>query len=250
MILAGGGIGLLVGSFVGAAAMRLPRDEGIVAGRSHCDSCKRPLSPLDLVPVLSYVFNRGRCRTCGARIDALHLIAELGGAFVGLSAMGVAATVGEGAAIAILGWQLLLLAILDGRHFWLPPRAIALLAASALLLPVLDKQAGTVAVSAILDQVAGGALGFALLAAPALLYRFVLKRDGLGSADPWLLGAIGLWVGVMNVVLTLLLAAFAGLVLALFLKLAGRQVGAESALPLGTLMGLSAYALMIASRVT
>lgn len=249
LVIAGGLWGLLIGSFIGAVSMRLPRGEGFVSGRSHCDGCQRVLGIRDLVPVLSYLFARGRCRTCNARIDPQHLVAELGGMIVGLSAMAVGSSIGEGAAMAVFGWQLLLLAILDGRHFWLPMPAVALLAATSLFVPILAALGGEDVVLVLLGQIAGGALGFALLAAPALFYRLVLKREGLGAGDPWLLGAIGLWLGAMGTVLTLLLAAFAGIVLALVLKLAGREVGAKSALPLGMLLALAAYALMVASRL-
>ena len=249
LVPAGGVLGLLIGSFIGAVSMRLPRGEGIVAGRSHCDLCGEQLRIADLVPVLSHLVARGRCRHCGGKIDSQHLIAEFGGAFVGAAAMAAGETLADGALIAIMGWQLLLLALLDARHFWLPAPAIALLGVSSALVPLEAWWSGGDVLVSLLGQLAGGGLGFALLAAPALIYRAVRGRDGMGRADPWLLGAIGLWTGAMGAVFTLLLAAFAGLVLALFLKIAGRDVDVQSALPLGTLMALAAYALMVASRV-
>lgn len=246
-MLAAGGIGLCIGSFIGAAAMRLPRGEGIVAGRSRCDACGRALTVRDLVPVVSFLLQRGRCRSCGERIDRTHFIAELGGASVGLAA----ASAGEGwaiiAATALFGWQLLLLALLDARHFWLPLRLIALLAATALMALLAD--VGGDILPALMTRIAAGALGFALLAAPALAYRALRGRDGLGAADPLLLAAIGLWLGLFGVVLTLLLAALAGLAAAVVLRLSGRSVEGQSALPLGTLMALSAFAVRVLSPI-
>lgn len=245
LILGGGGLGLLVGSFIGAAAARLPRDESVVTGRSHCDSCQRPLDVADLVPVGSFLLARGRCRTCGAPIDRQHLLAEVGGAIVGALAVASSQTLGEAAAFALFGWQVLLLVLLDARHFWLPLRLIALLGASAMVLPLLTWVRDGDWLAFGLDRIAGGAFGFALLAAPALLYRRLRGREGMGEADPWLLAAIGLWLGVKGVVFVLLLAAIAGLAAALVLRLAGKRVDGDSALPLGTLMGLSAMALIL-----
>lgn len=245
LILAGGGLGLLVGSFIGAAAARLPRDESVVTGRSHCDFCLRSLGIVDLVPVVSFVLARGRCRSCGAAIDRQHLLAEVGGAIVGALAVASGQTLGEAAAFALFGWQVLLLVLLDARQFWLPLRLVTLLGASALVLPLLIWAGDGDWLAFALERIAGGAVGFALLAAPALLYRRLRGREGLGEADPWLLAAIGLWLGIKSVVFVLLLAAIAGLAAALVLRLAGMRVDGDSALPLGTLMGLSAMALML-----
>lgn len=246
LVLAGAGIGLLVGSFIGAAAIRLPRGESVVTGRSHCDHCQRRLGMADLMPVLSFLLRRGRCRTCGAAIDPIHLMAELGGAVVG----GLAVLAGEGLVeilvSALFGWQLLALALLDARHFWLPLRFVGLLATSAALLPVTAFEEPVARL--VLSQIAGGALGFAILAAPAIAYRVLRKREGLGAADPLLLAAIGLWLGPFGVVLTLLLAAAGGLAAALVLHLFGCKVDGQSVLPLGTLMALSAYAVWIVER--
>ncbi|AKM09937.1 prepilin peptidase [Croceicoccus naphthovorans] len=238
LVLAGAGLGLLIGSFIGAAATRLPRGENVVTGRSHCDACGRTLAIRDLVPVASYLMNRGQCRSCGGAIDPAHLLAELGGAAIGGLATVSGGTISEIAIAALFGWQLLLLALIDLRHYWLPPKLIALLAVTSPLLLLLTPPSGPY----LLERLAGGALSFAMLAAPALAYRAIRKREGMGAADPWLLGAIGLWIGPMGVVSTVVIAAGSGLAAAVVLKLAGRDVGGGSALPLGSLMAASAFA--------
>lgn len=237
-ILCGAGLGLLVGSFIGAVAMRLPRDEGIVTGRSKCDGCGRVLAVRDLLPVISYLFARGRCRTCGAAIDTQHLLAEMGGALIGGTAVALGADWLGALTTAIFAWQLLLLALLDGRHFWLPLRLVVLFAAGSVLVTLNAHEWEETA----LNQIAGGALGFALLAASALGYRWLRGREGLGKADPWLLGAIGLWLGLFGVIATLLLAALAGIAAAIVLRLAGKDVDSQSALPLGLFLALAGIA--------
>lgn len=71
-------LGALIGSFGNVVAYRWPRGESVVAPRSRCPSCERTLAPIDLVPVLSWLFLRGRCRTCGARIAPRYAIVEAG----------------------------------------------------------------------------------------------------------------------------------------------------------------------------
>jgi leader peptidase (prepilin peptidase) / N-methyltransferase len=71
-----GVLGALVGSFANVVVYRWPRGESVVRPRSRCPSCERTLAPIDLVPVLSWLALRGRCRTCGARVSPRYPIVE------------------------------------------------------------------------------------------------------------------------------------------------------------------------------
>lgn len=76
-------LGAVVGSFVGVIAERVHTGQSFLTGRSRCNSCARELGPLDLVPVLSWLFSLGRCRTCNAKVPGLYAVLELslGGVF-------------------------------------------------------------------------------------------------------------------------------------------------------------------------
>ncbi|MEG2189552.1 MAG: prepilin peptidase, partial [Christensenella sp.] len=66
--------GLIIGSFLNVCICRIPVGESIVRGGSRCPSCAHALKPLELVPILSYVFLRGKCRHCGEKISAQYPI--------------------------------------------------------------------------------------------------------------------------------------------------------------------------------
>src|SRR5450759_958198 len=68
---------LMLGSFINLAADRFPRGESIVRPRSHCRSCGRVLSAVDLLPVAGYLLRRGRCATCGSRIGRTSPVVEI-----------------------------------------------------------------------------------------------------------------------------------------------------------------------------
>ncbi len=70
-------IGLVLGSFITMLSYRLPRKISIVTPRSACPSCKTTLGLLDLVPVFSWIFMKGKCRHCGVHIGARYVIIEL-----------------------------------------------------------------------------------------------------------------------------------------------------------------------------
>lgn len=251
MALALGVVGAVIGSFAGAAALRMARDEGIVWGRSRCDSCGQALALPDLIPIISFLALSGRCRTCGAPIERIQPLAEVGGAAIGVGAWVALANPVSAVLAALMGWQLLVLALSDWRSFHLPIAAIALLAASVALLLLHAAMSGLPLASLILRQLAGGALGYVLLAAPALAFRAVRKKEGMGSADPPLMGAIGLWMGPLGVCLVVLLGAALGIAAAIASGIAGPGIGAEEravdrALPLGTLLSIATIAVSFA----
>ena len=72
-----GVLGACLGSFVNCLAWRMVHGESVWKGRSHCTECNHQLSALDLVPVLSWLFLRGRCRYCGQKVSPRYVVAEL-----------------------------------------------------------------------------------------------------------------------------------------------------------------------------
>jgi leader peptidase (prepilin peptidase)/N-methyltransferase len=94
----------------------------------------------------------------------------------------------------------------------------------------------------------GAILGFLLLWLPARLYRAWRGREGLGAGDPKLLAAIGLWLGPVGVVATLLGGALIGLAAAGALAVAGRDITARTALPLGSCLALAAFAVYLSQN--
>ena len=226
--------GLIIGSFVATLVIRWPAGRSVAHGRSACDGCGRALAPHELVPVLSALVRRGRCRACGATIDPLHWRIELAcgavGALAGWAAPGVAGVAG-----AMFGWLLVALAVLDLLELWLPD-------ALTLPLTLLGLASGAAGLDpTLLDRLIGGALGFALLWAVAAGYQRVRGREGMGSGDPKLSGAIGLWLGWRLLPVVLVLAAGAGLAAVLAMRLAGRATPRDLQLPFGTCLAVAAY---------
>ena len=226
--------GAVVGSFLATVLIRWPKRESVVAGRSRCDRCGEALEARDLVPILSYAALRGRCRACAGRIDPRHLIVELAAAMVGLVAM-IAHPLPLAAITLGLGLWLLLAAMLDVEHEWLPDR---------LTLPLIPL--GLAAAWAgfgppLVERLAGAALGWAVLAAMAFAYRRLRGREGLGGGDPKLLAGIGAWVGALQLPVILLGAGLLGLAAAMLMRLRGEEIGPASRLPLGALMAVAAW---------
>ncbi|MCA1199746.1 prepilin peptidase [Sphingomonas sp. R647] len=226
-------LGAVFGSFIATVAIRWPQGRSAMQGRSACDGCGKPLAGHELVPLLSFLLQRGRCRGCGKAIHLAHPATEVAGLAIGVSA-GLVAPGWEGVAGAVFGWLLLALAALDLAAFWLPNVLTAALA----LAGVVD---GIFFAPGWIDRILGGVIGFGLLYLVAFTYRHVRKREGLGGGDPKLFGAIGLWLGASMLAPVLLGASVTGLAVALAMKLSGREIGMTSRLPLGTLLAIAAF---------
>jgi len=226
--------GAIVGSFLATLVVRLPRGEQAVTGRSRCDHCERELRPLELIPLLSRLWLRGKCPACGGRIDPVHWQVETSAAAIGALSLGLAPEA-AGLALALLGWLLLPLAWLDWRHFWLPDRLVLPLAIGGVAL------GGFFGVS-LIDRLVGGLAGWGVLTMLLLGYRRLRGREGLGQGDPKLLGAIGLWLGWMPLAPALALAATLGLAVAL-----ARGLKRADALPFGTMLAAAAWPLAVVS---
>lgn len=236
--LAGGLVGAILGSFLATLILRWPQGRGILRGRSACDSCGRTLGARDLVPLVSGMIQRGRCRTCAASIDPLHGRIEAGCALIGALALGLMPGPG-GVGWAVLGWLLLTLAVLDWRHFWLPDALTLPLAFLGLTLGLWTNDV------MLLDRIIGAMLGYGCLLAIALGYRALRGRDGLGLGDAKLLGALGAWFGWQPLPFILLAGSLLGLAAMLAM---GRAKDRVTRVPLGTFLSLAALPGWIIAR--
>lgn len=229
------GLGLIAGSFIGLVSLRLPQGQGVVLGRSRCSGCARALPPQRLVPVFSYLFAKGRCRDCGAAIPGRYPLIEAGCGVIGVWAALSQPDLLAAALTTLLGWQLILIAVVDAEHFWLPDLlTLPLLVTGLIAAAVLPN--GDLIGSLI--GVASGFLGLWLLAA---LYRLLRKRDGLGGGDPILLAAGGAWVGWAGLPSVLLWASAAGLSLVAARLLGRRAVSGQDRLPFGPFLAIGVW---------
>lgn len=235
-------LGLVFGSFIATLAIRWPEGRSATRGRSACDGCGKGLRAHELVPVASFLVQRGRCRACGARIAPLHLATELVAGAIGVAA-GLAAPSIAGACGAVFGWLLLALAAIDLAALWLPNGVTAALAVTGLLLGGL-----TGSEPLLSDRAIGGIAGFGALWLVATLYRSVRGRDGLGGGDPKMLGAIGLWLGWHALPMVVLASCLAGLAAVLVMAMLGRQVSGSIRLPFGTMLAGGGFVLWLASN--
>jgi len=228
-------LGVLVGSYLGVVADRVPRGEPTGTGRSHCDACGADLRWFELIPLFSWLVQSGRCRRCGASITLAPLLTEVvTGALFG----GIAARFGthvETAAFLVLVAALVPLSIIDLRTHRLPRQLIYV--AAAVGTPLL------VVAALVADEPqrlwwaaigAGGALAF-------FLALYLGWSGGMGDGDVRLSALLGLylgWIGPMHVPVGLFLGFLAGAVVGVIAMARGGD--RKTAVPFGPFMALGA----------
>jgi leader peptidase (prepilin peptidase) / N-methyltransferase len=232
-VLTGAVLGAIAGSFIATLTERWPAGEAIT-GRSHCSECARQLAPLDLVPILSWLLLRGRCRTCSAEIGSRAPLVEGAAAAIGALAF-LASPSLEGSAGALFGWLLLTLALLDLEHFWLPDRLTVALIVSGFLSGLVIEY------PPFADRIFGAAAGFLALELIRTLYRIVRKKEGLGGGDPKLFAGIGAWLGWQILPFALLSACLIGLITVLVSRLRGREIRGDQPVPFGALLCFGSF---------
>lgn len=230
-------LGAVAGSFLNVVVYRLPRGLSVVRPGSMCPACERPLEPAELVPLLSYLWLRGRCRGCGAAISPRYPLVELATAGLWWAA-GVRFGLGPDFwAAAALSGLVLAAALIDLGHGIIPNRLVA--GGLAAGVPIL-LWAGPA-------RLADGALGLAV-AGGLFLGISLAYPGGMGGGDVKLAAVMGWYLGWRLALLALLAGVLLGALVGLAL-LAARVCGRRDTIPFGPFMAAGAlYALFFGAE--
>ncbi len=233
--------GLAIGSFLNVCIDRLPAGESVVGGRSHCDSCKRQLRPLDLIPVLSYAVLKGRCRDCGARIPRRVVLVEV---ITGLTFAGLFVAYGPTLAFGLLAAYaaiLVVVFVIDLEHSLILNKVVYPSLVFAFVIAVLAPPAwlGDFGPYPLVSAVAGAATGFAMLFVIALV-----ARGGMGWGDVKFAAFMGAATGLPLIFVALfcgiILGGITGIVLILTRKKTRKQT-----IPFGPFLALGTMAALL-----
>lgn len=217
--------GILIGSFLNVCIYRVPENEDIVFTPSHCSTCDEKIKWYDLVPIISYVLLKGRCRNCNEKVSIQYPVIELlnGVAYMGLFwyfGLEVEFFIG-----AVLFSTLLVMSIIDFRHMIIPNGLNYFLLVVALFHLVYDREH-------IVDYIIGGVI------VSGILYSITLVTKGkMGLGDVKLMAVSGLLLGWKNIVLSLFIGSVVGSVIGIFLILIGK-IKRKQPIPFGPFLGL------------
>lgn len=220
--------GLIIGSFLNVCIYRIPMGQTVVTTPSHCYACGTSLKPLDLFPVLSYLFLRGRCRYCGAKISFRYPLVELLTAVLFVVAIYYQGFTWSGLATMVFSAMLVVVTFIDLDHQIIPDGV--LLVGGILGLPLIYLQS--------IEHLKWGVLGF-FAAGLLLLIIAVLSKGGMGGGDIKLAAVMGLYLGLKSVAVALMLAFLLGGLIGVLLLLTGIK-GRKDPVPFGPFLAIGA----------
>ena len=240
-------LGAAIGSFLNVVADRVPVGRSIVSPRSFCEACDRPLTTWDLLPIISYLWLRGKCRYCAARIPFRLTVVETVNGFLiagvylryggGLDFVIFCAAVSALVVIARIDLERGL--ILNSITY---PSIVLLLVIAPLWSelgvsrPFLGDED---VVASLLSSLVGGAGSFLFFLAIVLAYP-----RGMGMGDVKFAAMIGLLEGIPGAAVALWIAAVSGGLVAIALLVSGRK-GRKEAIPFGPFMSLGAIVVIL-----
>ncbi len=224
-------LGAVIASFLNVCIDRLPARQSIISPPSHCPFCRHRLAVKDLVPILSYLALRGRCRYCRAAIPRRILWLEIANAALFgylYSQYGASA---ELAVIASYCCLFIVIMVIDLEQGLIPNRIVYPAMIAAVIVSVFLP--GLAVVPGIKYAAIGGGIGFGL----ALLVA-VLSRGGMGFGDVKMAALMGLVIGYPMIFFTLILSAIIGGVVALVLLITKKKKRREG-IPFGPILSIA-----------
>lgn len=227
-------MGLLLGSFANVIIYRWPQGKSVVAPRSSCPKCHKKISWYDNVPVLSWLWLRGRCRSCREIISWRYPLVE-----ILMATLFLAVYYHVGAQWILLEYLwlvfgLVTVSFIDFDHYLLPDRftlsGIVVGLLGALINPERE----------FLDAFLGVLLGGGFLWAIAYFYYVFRKEEGMGGGDIKLLAWIGAVLGWKAIPFVILSSSIIGSIIGLLWSLKKQDKGLKTVIPFGPYLALGA----------
>ncbi len=233
--------GSILGSFFNVCIYRIPRNKSIISPPSSCPACERPIRFYDNVPLISYLFLKGRCRLCGNPISARYPFVELVTAVLFLllyRRFGLSLDL----PVQMLFVSLLVIISFIDLDFRIIPDVLSIGGVSAGMILSFVRPS-FYWLSAIYGILVGGGILFAI----ALIYQLFTKREGMGGGDIKLLAMIGSFCGAWGVVFSLMAGSLLGTLVGLPLMLIKGE-DTKYAIPFGPFLSLGALIYVFAGE--
>ena len=236
-------VGACIGSFLNVCIYRMPADESVVRPRSRCPHCRSPILWYDNLPIMSWLWLRGRCRACRAPIAARYPLVEAASGILAVMALAVFGMGIQALFAFAFTAALLLITFIDLDHQFIPDEVSLpgiLVGLGAACLP------GGIG---IVDALVGACLGGGLLWAVAWGYERLTGVEGMGFGDVKLLAMVGAFLGWRAILPVLVMASVTGALagVAVMVARGGSRSGRRVARRLG-LRALGPFAQRAARR--
>lgn len=204
--------GIVLGSFYNVVGYRLPLKQSIIKPSSHCPNCNHSLKPIELVPIFSYIFLKGKCKSCGQKISLFYPIFELiTGILFALAYIVFGSTINL--AIALILISVLLIIIISDYQTMIIPDEVLIFGIISLAITFFIKGG----IELVIISLINGFVAFAIMYLIKKLGDFLFKKESMGGGDIKLMFLFGMVFGYEMSLVIIAIASFIGLPISLFL---------------------------------
>jgi leader peptidase (prepilin peptidase) / N-methyltransferase len=235
--------GAVMGSFLNVCIYRIPRDESIVFPGSRCVSCKKPVLWHDNIPLVSYIFLRGKCRSCGAKISLRYFIVELISALCFLTLFTHFGFSALFWIYSLVTFSLIVVTFIDMEFQIIPDRisigGTVLGIVLSLFIPAMHNTPAWT--GGLISSLAGALAGGGLIYLTGVLGNLAFKKESMGGGDVKLMAMLGAFLGWKMAVLIFFLAPFFGTPAGLYLKFKRKS----DIIPYGPYLSIAGFTAMI-----
>ena len=233
-------LGLLIGSFLNVCIYRIPRGESIAYPPSHCTTCGNDIKSYDLIPVISWIFLRGKCRNCGQKISIRYALVELATAILFLLTY-----FQYGVSIFLLRYLILIpflivIAMIDYDTMEVYTTTTWLAIAMGIILLGVNFYLG----EPVVTYVYGAILGAGTIIIIILLSKLILGTEGMGWGDAEICGICGLFLGFKLTFLMLFFSFIIGGVVGVYL-LRFKKKNGRTEMPFGPSIIMATFLIII-----
>lgn len=227
--------GTVLGSFYNVVGYRLPKEESLISPPSHCPKCNHRLGASELVPILSYVFQRGKCKNCKSKISMFYPIFEFAtGILFMVSYLIYGFSIDFFIAITFI--SMLLIIIISDYQTMIIPDSVLIVSSILLVIELFIKNGFNVYIN-ILD----GIISFLIMFLLKKFGDFLFKKESMGGGDIKLMGVIGLVLNYKLAIITIFLASIIGLPVSLIILYKNKT----NIIPFGPFLSVSSIILLL-----
>ena len=203
-------MGGLWGSFANVCIHRLPKEQGVVSGRSHCPKCKKQIFWYDNIPLISYLLLGGKCRKCKKKISIQYIFVELISIFSFFSIYYLYGITLTTLLLMILSLSFIIIFFIDLKHFIIP-NLITFPMMALGFFKSFDPNLNSIFPNYILS-ILGGLFGYGIIWSITFFYKQIKKKEGMGLGDAKLLSVIGFWFGLKAIPFVIFLSSTIALI--------------------------------------
>ena len=203
-------MGGLWGSFANVCIHRLPKEQDVVSGRSHCPKCKKKIFWYDNIPLISYFLLNGKCRKCKKKIPIQYSLVEFISIFLFVNIYYFYGITLTSALLMVLGLSFIIIFFIDLKHFIIP---------NSITFPLMvlgfaksfDPNLNSIFPNYI-NSLIGGVFGYGIIWSIIYFYKKIRNKEGMGLGDAKLFAVIGFWFGWISLPFIIFLSSTIALI--------------------------------------